>query len=71
MGILHVANIGSVTAVLSRDGCPKRISYCHTTRDAAEKQRVVSKGAAVSSSGQVVVSAIWIPSSLHVKFIDS
>jgi hypothetical protein len=53
LGTLHVANIGSVTAILSRDGLPKKISYTHTANDKAERQRVISNGAAVSSSGQV------------------
>ena len=53
LGMLHVANIGSVSAILARDGEPKKITYTHTANDKAEKQRVISNGAAVSSSGQV------------------
>ncbi|XP_063681479.1 uncharacterized protein LOC134816524 isoform X1 [Bolinopsis microptera] len=53
LGMLHVANIGSVTAILSREGLPKKITYTHTAADKAERERVISNGAAVSSSGQV------------------
>ncbi|KAL5262637.1 hypothetical protein ACHWQZ_G008139 [Mnemiopsis leidyi] len=53
LGLLHVANIGSVTAVLCRDGAPKKITYTHTASDKAERQRVISNGAVVSSTGQV------------------
>ena len=53
LGTLHVANIGSVTAILSREGVPKKITYTHTVADKAERERVISNGAAVSSSGQV------------------
>ena len=52
--MVHIANIGSVGAVMSRDGSPKQITYTHTVVDKAERERVISNGAVVSSSGQVV-----------------
>ena len=52
-GLLHILNIGSVTAVVSRDGAPKKITYSHTAADKAERERVISNGGVVSSAGQV------------------
>ena len=56
--MLHIANIGSVTAVLSRDREPKRITYTHTALDKSERQRVIDNGAAVSSHGQVSIISL-------------
>ena len=51
--MVHITNIGSVAAVLSRGGTPKQISFTHTVADKGERQRIVSNGGVVSSSGQV------------------
>jgi len=53
LGTLHIANIGNITAVLSRAGEAKRVSYLHLASDKVERSRVLNNGGCVSSNGQI------------------
>ncbi|XP_046526632.1 protein phosphatase 2C-like domain-containing protein 1 [Equus quagga] len=49
-GVLHIANTGSVQAVLCRNGKSFCLTKEHTTRNISERRRVLQRGAMISSS---------------------
>ena len=57
--VVHVANMGCTAAYICREGSPVQITKDHNVTDVAEKQRVISHGGAVSSSGQVQYRSVF------------
>ncbi|XP_069815809.1 protein phosphatase 2C-like domain-containing protein 1 [Dendropsophus ebraccatus] len=50
LGMLHVANIGNVKAVLCKNGKSHRLTRDHCTASGQEKKRVLESGGSVSSN---------------------